>query len=69
MSLTTTYTVTGMSCEHCVRAVETEVAGVDGVESVAVDLQTGLVSIESDGPLDHEAVAAAVDEAGYEVAR
>lgn len=66
---TSTITVTGMTCEHCVRAVETELAGVDGVESVAVDLHTGLVSIESDGPLDHEAVAAAVDEAGYEVAR
>jgi len=68
MSTTSTYTVVGMTCDHCVRSVESEVTKLDGVESVAVDLDTGLVTIESTQPIDDEAFAAAVDEAGYEVA-
>ena len=68
MSTTSTYTVTGMTCGHCVAAVTEEVSKLDGVTKVAVDLASGQVSVESDGPLDDVAVAAAVDEAGYEVA-
>jgi copper chaperone len=67
MSTTSTYTVVGMTCDHCVRSVESEVTKLDGVESVAVDLDTGLVTIESTQLIDDEAFAAAVDEAGYEV--
>lgn len=65
---TTTYSVVGMTCDHCVRSVQTEVASLDGVTSVDVDLATGQVTVESTVPLDDAAVAAAVDEAGYEVA-
>lgn len=65
----TTYTVVGMSCEHCVRAVTEEVAALDGVTTVDVDLASGLVTVESDAPLDDPLVDAAVDEAGYSVAR
>ena len=65
---TTAYTVAGMSCEHCVRAVTEELTKLDGVRRVEVDLASGAVSVESDAPLDDAAVAAAVDEAGYEVA-
>ena len=64
---TTAYTVTGMTCEHRVRAVSTEVRQVPGVRDVQVDLATGRVTITSDGPVDDAAVHAAVDEAGYEV--
>jgi len=64
----TTYRVIGMTCEHCVRAVSTEVARIDGVTDVDVDLVTGEVAVVSDGPLAVEDVRAAVDEAGYEVA-
>ena len=67
MTTTTAYTVTGMTCEHCVRAVSTEVRQVPGVRDVRVDLATGRVTVASDGPVDDAAVHAAVDEAGYEV--
>lgn len=64
----TTYRVTGMTCEHCVRAVSSEVAHIDGVTDVQVDLSSGEVIVTSDAPLDAGDVRAAVDEAGYEVA-
>ncbi len=62
---TTTYQVTGMTCEHCVRSVSEELEEIDGVTSVSVDLSSGAVTVVSDEPLEREAVAAAVDEAGY----
>lgn len=65
---TITHTVVGMSCDHCVRAVSEEVGKIDGVTDVDVDLATGQVTVESDGPIDDAAFVAAVDEAGYEVA-
>jgi len=65
---TTIYQVSGMTCEHCVRAVSTEVGALPGVRDVAVDLATGAVTVASDQPLDPEAVRAAVDEAGYQLA-
>jgi copper chaperone len=64
---TSTYTVTGMTCGHCVASVTEEVSKVDGVTDVEVDLATGQVTVTSDGPVDDAAVAAAVDEAGYAV--
>ena len=64
---THTYTVGGMTCDHCVAAVKTEVAGLPGVTGVDVDLASGRVTVTSDLPLDQAAVRAAVDEAGYEV--
>lgn len=64
---TTTYRVQGMSCEHCVRAVQTEVSAIDGVTAVDVDLVTGRVTVTADGPVDPAVVRAAVEEAGYEV--
>ncbi len=65
---TSTYTVTGMTCGHCVTSVTEELTNVDGISDVAVDLATGTVTITSDGPVEEAAVRAAVDEAGYEVA-
>ena len=66
---TKTYTVTGMTCSHCVNAVDSEVRQIPGVTGVAVDLGSGAVTVTSDQPVDDAAVAAAVDEAGYEIAR
>ena len=63
----TSYEVAGMTCDHCVRAVATEVSKVAGVNDVDVDLETGNVTVTSDGPVDPAAIAAAVEEAGYEV--
>jgi copper chaperone CopZ len=65
---TATYTVTGMTCAHCVHAVTAEVTAVPGVTDVQVDLETGALTVTSDTPVDDEAVAAAVDEAGYALA-
>ncbi|MDT4932296.1 MAG: hypothetical protein QOK11_188 [Pseudonocardiales bacterium] len=62
-----TYGVTGMTCQHCVNAVTSEVSGIGGVESVAVDLATGTVTVIGDGYTD-EQIRAAVDEAGYRLA-
>jgi copper chaperone CopZ len=63
-----TYTVTGMTCGHCVRAVTEEITAIDGVTDVAVDLPTGAVAVTSDHPLDQAQVRAAVEEAGYTLA-
>ncbi len=67
---TITITVSGMTCEHCERAVKEELSALEGVRSVDVDLVAGgdsSVRIESDAELSDTAIAAAVDEAGYEV--
>ena len=63
----TTYTVSGMTCAHCVMSVTEEITAIDGVTDVAVDLPTGAVAVTSDHPLDEGQVRAAVEEAGYEL--
>jgi copper chaperone len=63
----TTYTVTGMTCSHCADAVTSEVSGVPGVSSVDVTVETGTVVVHGEN-VDDQAVRAAIDEAGYEVA-
>ena len=65
---TATYTVTGMTCGHCVSAVTEEVTAVPGVTAVDVDLASGRLTVTSDAPVDDDAVRAAVDEAGYALA-
>lgn len=64
---TTAISVRGMTCGHCVAAVRAEVGALEGVSDVSVDLASGAVTITSLADLDPAAVAAAVDEAGYEV--
>lgn len=64
---TSQYTVIGMSCEHCVASVTEEVGAVEGVDSLSVDLDSGALTIQSDGPVNDASVRAAVQEAGYEV--
>jgi copper chaperone len=63
----TRYTVEGMSCGHCVAAVQAELGRLPGVERVDVELATGAVTVESVAPVDAAAVATAVEEAGYQV--
>jgi copper chaperone len=62
-----TYTVTGMTCEHCVNTVSTEVGAIAGVQAVAVDLAAGRVTVSGEGFSD-EQIRAAVAEAGYALA-
>lgn len=66
MAETITYTVPGMTCEHCRHAVSSELSAVAGVQAVAVDLETKLVTVTGDGLVDGT-LRAAIDEAGYEV--
>lgn len=68
--ITTEYSISGMTCEHCVSAVTRELSALDGVRDVAITLIPNGVStatVTSAASLDHSAVAAAVDEAGYEL--
>ncbi|MFV0526479.1 MAG: heavy-metal-associated domain-containing protein [Acidimicrobiales bacterium] len=68
MSTTSTYTVVGMTCGHCVTSVTEEVTEVPGVTDVNVDLDSGRLTVTSDEPVDASLIEAAVTEAGYEVA-
>ena len=64
---TSTYTVEGMTCGHCVASVTEEVKKISGVSDVQVDLESGAVTVTSDADLDRATVQAAVEEAGYEL--
>jgi copper chaperone CopZ len=64
MSITRTYSVPGISCDHCKRAIETEVSGVADVASVIVDVEAKQVTVV--GGSD-PAIRSAIDEAGYDV--
>ena len=68
MSVTETYRVDGMTCEHCVRAVSGEIGALPGVLDVTVDLPSGAVTVTSASPIPAKALADAVDEAGYTLA-
>jgi copper ion binding protein len=65
---TSTWTVTGMTCAHCVHAVTEEVSAIEGVQAVEVELESGLVTVTADPEPTREQVATAVDEAGYALA-
>lgn len=62
-----TYSVPGVSCGHCRTAIATEVEKLAGVTAVEVDLDAKRVTVSGEG-LDGEAIVAAIDEAGYDVA-
>ena len=67
MTATQTYHVTGMSCQHCVRAITEELTRLDGVSSVEIGLVPdgeSLVTVTSQTPLAEQMIAAALDEAG-----
>ena len=67
MSSTGTYTVSGMTCGHCVASVTEEVQEIPGVDTVDVVLETGALTVTSSQPVDDAAVKAAVEEAGYQL--
>lgn len=64
---TASYTVTGMTCQHCVASVTEEISEIAGVTDVAVDLPTGAVTVTSDDEVPTDAVRDAVREAGYQL--
>ena len=63
--MTTTVSISGMTCAHCVRAVFTSLAGVPGIERA--DVSIGQAVIEHDGTVTPEAIRDAIAVAGYEV--
>jgi copper chaperone len=63
------YTVTGMTCAHCERAVSEEVGRVEGVAGIDVSASSGTLVITSARPVDDAQVVAAVEEAGYSAVR
>ena len=65
---TSEYTVTGMTCGHCVASVTEEVQEISGVTDVQVDLATGSLRFASEQPVSDADVRAAVEEAGYQLA-
>jgi copper chaperone len=65
---TQTFTVTGMTCGHCVASVTEEISEIPGVEAVDVVLDSGAVTVTSSQPLEEQSVRAAVEEAGYQLA-
>ena len=67
MSETVTYSVPAIHCAHCAMSIREEISEVEGVEGVAVDLDTKLVTV-SGHELDDTALRAAIEDAGYEAA-
>jgi len=65
--MTQTWTVSGMTCEHCVASVTEEVAELPGVRQVDVVLESGTLSVVAEPPLSDDAVREAVEEAGYQL--
>lgn len=65
---TRSYTVAGMSCDHCVKSVRTEVGRVPGVTAVDVELPTGTVTVHGTEPISDPLIREAIEEAGYELA-
>jgi copper chaperone len=65
---TETFVVTGMTCDHCSRAVASEIGALTGVTDVRVDLASGRVDVTSERSLSTDEVREAVDEAGYQLA-
>lgn len=63
------FNVVGMTCSHCEHAIETEVGAIPGVSVVTADAASGTVTVESTQVLEIADVAAAIDEAGYELVR
>ncbi len=61
---TTSYTVSGMTCGHCVKAVTEEVSAIDGVTGVSVDLESGAMKVTATKPIDFDRIVEAVAEAG-----
>lgn len=68
MTVSQTFRVEGMTCDHCVAAVREEVSRVKGVAEVDVELATGRLTIIADDAIDTDEVRAAVRNAGYEIA-
>lgn len=66
--MTTTYAVPDVSCDHCVRAITAELAPIDGVSRVTVDLPGKSVTVEHDASVTDAQLRAGIEAAGYDIA-
>ena len=64
---TATYTVQGMTCQHCVNSVTEEVSEIAGVRRIDVDLATGTLTVTTVQPVDEGSIRTAVQDAGYQL--
>lgn len=62
---TTTLKIEGMTCDHCVHAVEQALSSVPGVQKAEVSLAQNQAIVQSEGPLDLNSAVKAVEEEGY----
>ena len=62
-----TIKVKGMSCQHCVQAVTKALSGIDGIENVSVDLESGTASYDEKRQVPADEVRSAIEDAGYEL--
>ncbi len=65
---TVTYSVPNISCGHCVHTIQTEVADLDGVQTVSASAETKQVEIVFDAPADEEGIKALLAEINYPAA-
>jgi copper chaperone len=65
---TVTYSVPGISCGNCVRTIQTEVRGLDGVQSVKVNTATKQVEVAFDAPASEDKIKSLLAEINYPVA-
>jgi len=63
-----TFLVPDVSCEHCVRAITNELSQIEGVENVAVDIPTKIVTVLADDSVTDATIVAGLSEAGYDIA-
>ncbi len=63
-----TFLVPDVSCEHCVRAITSELSQIDGVQQVTVDIPTKIVTVRASDAVTDEVLVAGLSEAGYDVA-
>lgn len=64
-----TYVVPDISCEHCVRAITTELDSIPGVEVLNIDIPTKVVAVRYDESVVEDQIVAGIEDAGYEIAQ
>ncbi|HYA42640.1 MAG TPA: heavy metal-associated domain-containing protein [Syntrophobacteraceae bacterium] len=62
-----TVKIKGMSCQHCVRTVKKTLEEIEGIQNVAVDMETGEATFEEVRPVDGDLIRERIKKAGYEL--
>lgn len=63
-----TLKVQGMSCGHCVKAIETSVGEMNGIETVKVNLQAAEVNVSfNDAQVSIDQIKETIEDQGYDV--